>query len=57
MPKDQVKDVFPPIYLQWEVRLADGDIYKFPSTPEKTMSLTLAVIANRALYSGASIEW
>jgi len=56
VPKDQIKDVFPPIYLQWEVRLADGEIQKFPAAPEKTMSLALSVVANRAIYSGASIE-
>ena len=57
VPKDQIKNVFPPIYLQWEVTLKDGEVKRIPENPEKTMSLALSVVADRAVYAGATIEW
>jgi len=56
VPKDQIKNVFPPIYLQWEVTLKDGEVKRIPENPEKTMSLALSVVADRAVYAGATIE-
>mgnify|MGYP000281156880 CR=1 FL=1 len=56
VPTDQMKNVFPPIKLQWEVTLADGETKYYPNDPVETMSLPLKVPIVEGI-KGAKITW
>lgn len=43
VPNDQMANVFPPVYLQWEITKNDGTVFKYPDEPRKTMALPLSM--------------
>ena len=43
VPNDQMANVFPPVYLQWEITKNDGTVFKYPDEPQMTMALPLSM--------------